>query len=215
MLSYKDWKSLNESYDFSLGLATPKSLGVMGGSASFEEIIEAKKMKKKMDLDGEDEESDDSEEDNDEEDDAETGDGEVVDPSSPKDDADSDDEGSDDESEGDESDDEESDDGEDKEMSPAVMMMKKKMKNKMASKCKEKKKCSKMKKKMTSEDATWWQSVHDMVGVPENNRHFDGVTYGEDSLLPVIDPNTGLTANSPPMPGDVGFSPETRFGLGS
>jgi hypothetical protein len=76
MLSYKQWKMLNESVlpSFTLGVANPSNLGLNAPSGFGMDILEAKKKsKKKMDLGGEDDE---------------TGDGETVEPSSPKDDPD-------------------------------------------------------------------------------------------------------------------------------
>ena len=52
-------------------------------------------------------------------------------------------------------------------------------------------------------------------GIPRGEG-WEGKPYTEDSLLPMIDPNTGMAiAPSEPKAGSVGFSPETRFGLGS
>jgi len=77
MLSYKQWKTLNESIlpSFNLGIANPSNLGLQAPAGfGFEEARMSKKTKKKMS----DEEDEDEDEDEDEKD-AETGDGEVVD----------------------------------------------------------------------------------------------------------------------------------------
>lgn len=94
MLSYKQWKTLNESIlpSFSLGIGNPSNLGLQSPFSTLEEG--KKKSKKKMwddEDDAEDVEKDDEEKEDEEEgdgEDAETGDGEVVEPSSEKDDPD-------------------------------------------------------------------------------------------------------------------------------
>ena len=74
MLSYKQWKMLNESImpSFNLGIANPSNLGIQSQSGYSMNFEEAKKSKKKMFGD----------------DDDETGDGEMVEPASDKDDPD-------------------------------------------------------------------------------------------------------------------------------
>lgn len=200
MLSYKEWKTLNESYNVSLGISTPKSLGAFG--ASFADLLETKKKKKKMMGDVVPEEEpkvpeDDDEEEPDMDDDEETGDGEMVEPSSkkdvPKPDDDMDD---DDEEEG------------EKTSDPLMAGMKKKMKKKMGSDC-----CKPMKKKM-SEDAFFSQSLRNMFS-QGGTKFSDGISVSEDALLPLIDPITGYHIQADPLPGEVGYAPQTRFGVGS
>lgn len=184
----------------------------MGGVPTFEELLEAKKkaMKKKMDFGGDDEEGDEEGDEEEDDNDAETGDGEVVDASSDKDEPEED--GSD-----------EAQDGEDEDMnnSPALMRMKKKMgkmKKKMSADTKKKPKSEAT--EQSEQDDAWWQSVHDMMGKPKD-RNFDGLNYvdgiqHEDSLLPHIDPNTGMIVNTDePRPGEVGYAPNSRFGIGN
>lgn len=72
MKTFREWQKINESLGYSLGLSTPASVGISSNLASLQELLEAKKkkaMKKKMNVDGEDE----------------TGDGEIVPPKSEKD----------------------------------------------------------------------------------------------------------------------------------
>lgn len=230
MLSFKDWKSLNESYDVSMGLTTPASVGVVApgyGGLSFEELLEAakKKMKKKMmDDEGMDDEEDD--------DDAETGDGEVVEPSAVKDKEMPEDEEEDSEEEPEEDEDDEEEDSEEPEeknpflsnMKKKMKKMKKKMKEKMSS---DKKSCDKMKKKMTAENSIetietsndpWLQSFKKMIANVDTRN--DGITdyTNEDAIMPYIDINTGLTGERPEVlptaevPGQIGFAPQGKVG---
>lgn len=205
MLSYKNWKTLEENYDFSLGMAIPSTVG------SFEELLEAKKKMKKKMLGDEEIEAD--VEEPEEEEDAETGDGEVVEPTAPKDKVPVDDE----EEAPEEEDDEEVPSDED----PLLVSMKKKMK-KMKSKMKKKMSADTKKENIAASstvaeinsDDAWLKSVRSMLGSydPRN----DGLTdyTNEDALLPVIDINTGLVVKSnEPGPGEVGFAPQSRFGL--
>jgi len=232
MLSYKNWKSLNESYDHSLGLAVPQSLGISSNTGStLEELLaERKKMKKKMlgntDMGNED--------------DDETGDGEMVEPTSLKDklkdrgddDMDGDDDDMDDD-DGDDHGDEHGDDDEDAHddneggdeedgldkanpLLSKIQMMKKKMKNKM------KKKCSTgMKKKMKAEEVEvhsneqndFIQSISKMMSGGDGQTNWDGLgVRNEDQLLPYIDPNTGYAMNKEPGPGEVGYAPQGKVG---
>lgn len=235
MLSFKDWKSLNESYDVSMGLTTPASVGVVApgyGGLSFEELLEAakKKMKKKM-MDDEGNDDEDEDADVEDEDDAETGDGEVVEPSAIKDKEKPED---DDDEESDDEDDEESDDEKEPEgKNPFLSNMKKKM-NKMKKKMKEKmssdkKSCDKMKKKMTAENSEtietiepsndpWLQSFKKMIANVDTRN--DGITdyTNEDAIMPYIDINTGLTGERPDtlpiaeVPGQIGYAPQGKVG---
>lgn len=200
MLSFKDWKSLNESYDFSLGLATPNTVGIQSqsGFASFAELLEAKKkMKKKMFgdeeiPDEEDEEEVEVPEEGDEEevedDDAETGDGEVVEPSAPK----------------------------DKEMEPEggkaafLARMKKKMKKKMAAEGTQAEPIADDAPAAEGTEDAWFQSIKSMITFQDPRN--DGLTdyTNEDALMPFIDPNTGFARK--PVAGEVGFAPQGKIG---
>jgi len=203
MLSYKQWKQVNESLDFSLGLATPASVGM---TTNFQDLLDEakKKMKKKMFGDEEEvvDDSEDEEEDEDldveepeedaPEEDAETGDGEVVDPASKKD----------------VPPEEEEEGG-----NPLLARLKKmkgNMKKKMCADDKKDKKDKKEKVKKEDADNDWMKSV---FFAPPANKNFDGIGVTEDALLPVIDPNTGLyDAAREPQPGQVGFAPQGVLG---
>lgn len=181
MKSFREWKKINESYDFSLGIKTPGTVATTGNLTSFYDLLEAKKkaMKKKMELDAvNDDEENDS---------VPTGDGEVVNPKSVKDipkDDDLDDEVDADEDMGD--DDDEDMDSEDmgpkdKDMSPdKLAFMKKKMK-----------KGKGKGKKVKSEDSMWIQSLEDMItlkpkdqsqyySIYENDKFVTGTTVKEE-----------------------------------
>jgi hypothetical protein len=182
MKSFREWKKINESYDFSLGIKTPGTVAATGNLTSFYDLLEAKKkaMKKKMELDAvNDDEENDS---------VPTGDGEVVKPKSVKDipqDDDLDDEVDADEDMDDDDDEDMGDDDmgpKEKDMSPdKLAFMKKKMK-------KDKKKD---KKKVKSEDSMWIQSLEDMItlkpkdqsqyySIYENDKFVTGTTVKEE-----------------------------------
>ncbi len=224
MLSYKKWKTLNESFDCALGISQPQSLGISSNAGpTLDEFLsllnEKKKMKKKMMLDkpgGMDDED-------------ETGDGEMVEPSSLKDKKVVKN-GCDDDDMDDDDDDEEMDDMGDGEIddnmasrstSDKLMMMKKKMKGKM-----KKKMCS-GKKKMKKEEIDpeeiaepdpvvdpWLQSVADMMKGDNSTKNWDGISSkNEDALIPASDPNKDLVdQDSDPQPGEVGWAPQCRVG---
>lgn len=179
MKSFREWKKINESYDFSLGIKSPETVATTGNLTSFYELLEAKKkaMKKKMELDAvNDDEENDS---------VPTGDGEVVKPKSvkdiPKDDDLDDEVDSDDDMDSDEEDMEDSEDmgPKEKEMdAEKLAFMKKKMK-------KDKK------KKVKSEDSMWIQSLEDMItlkpkqasqyySIYEDDRFITGTTVKEE-----------------------------------
>ena len=221
MLSFKDWTLVKESFNVSLGIATPQSLGVI--SPSFEELLEAKKksMKKKMFGDEEEVPEDDGEELGDEVDADESGDGEVVKPKSLKDDPDAEDMGGDEDEDKDEDMDDEEEDG----ANPLLMKMKKmkgKMKKKMS--CEKKKDDKPMKKKMAEEvqeieSNDWLNSVSNMIKQTDG-KNWDGISTNEDALLPRINPLTGevmtdADVDAEPGPGEIGYAPQTRFGIGS
>lgn len=179
MKSFREWKKINESYDFSLGIKSPGTVATTGNLTSFYELLEAKKkaMKKKMELDAvNDDEENDS---------VPTGDGEVVKPKSvkdiPKDDDLDDEVDSDDDMDNDDDDMEDSEDmgPKEKEMdAEKLAFMKKKMK-------KDKK------KKVKSEDSMWIQSLEDMItlkpkqtsqyySIYEDDRFVTGTTVKEE-----------------------------------
>lgn len=176
MKSFREWKKINESYDFSLGMKSPNVVASTGNLSSFYDLLEAKKkaMKKKMELDSvEDDEKNDS---------VPTGDGEVVKPKSAKDmpDEDMDDEDNDEDmdSDGDGEDMDAMDnneDGEDMDDSKKSLFMKKKMK----------------KDKKVKKEETWAQSIEDMMQMPktestkyfsifEDEKYVMGTTIKED-----------------------------------
>ncbi len=175
MKSFREWKKINESYDFSLGMKSPNVVASTGNLSSFYDLLEAKKkaMKKKMELDSiEDDEKDDS---------VPTGDGEVVKPKSAKDmpDEDMDDEdGEDMDVDGEDMDDMDDEDGENMDDSKKSLFMKKKMKK------------DKKDKKVKKEE-TWAQSIEDMMQMPktestkyfsifEDEKYVMGTTIKED-----------------------------------
>ena len=212
MLSYKTWRSINESSinetTLPVGLKTPQSVGVFGGYATFDELLEAKKkMKKKMDFGGDVPMDDDDEEEDMDVDGAETGDGEVVDAKAPKDEPDVD--VSDDEVDDDMGDEGDEDDEDDEEMDDEKISLKPSMMKKPPMMMKKK-----SSKKMKKENADFWNSLNNMMELP-TMKNFDGIAYGnvsEDALLPPLDPFTGHVLDSTPAPGEVGFAPDTRIG---
>lgn len=204
MLSYRNWKTINESLDIMpLGVTAVPSVGVIGSVyARDEEMLLAEmkkkmakaksKMRKKMGV-GDDEGMSDED------------DGEVVKPAAQKDvdpDADAD-AAEDSEDDGDkdmdkskdmdkdapkkpgEGDgDHEDEDGDDEGSAKEMMFMKKKMK----------KGCGKTMKKEEAEirDDPWFQSIANMMGDPSSEKNWDGFT--------------------PLQPGEVGFAPQGRIG---
>jgi hypothetical protein len=220
MISYKNWKSLNESFGFTtLGLAQPQNLGLTSNLPTEEELLSEmkkkmaaikKKMKKKMDGDmgiapDEDE-----------------GDGEMVAPAAKKDEnPDADKEAAvDSEDGGDDSevvvkgkkvvdpsgDDETPDDaggdedkGDDTGMAKELFMMKKKMKKDGKKDSKDKKDD---KKEIKKEDADWINSVQNMLGVPQ--------TSNWDGFSPVGE--VSVAVREEPAAGEVGFAPQGKVG---
>jgi len=194
MLSYKEYKNLNESVlgaPLTLGLGKPQvvgTVGAVGGTEAEEESLEEakKKMKKKMlgEVPPEEELGDD--EVNDKEVDDESGDGEIED-------KEVDDNEIDDESDADEPGDEE--ESEDDVPDMFCKKCKSKMKKGACKKCgfKMKKKMKKkMKNEMTEEEIAWWSSVHSMMDTEKYlARSWDGFTPG---------------------PGEPGFAPQQKVG---
>lgn len=78
-----------------------------------------------------------------------------------------------------------------------------------------KKSAKKSTKKMKAEQAVpteeekWWNSVQNMLSVPQSKFGDGWSEYHEDSLLPPTDPNAAVTA---PQPGQPGFAPQGRIG---
>jgi hypothetical protein len=100
---------------------------------------------------------------------------------------------------------------------PAKPMFKKMF---MKAEGKKSKKCDMMKKdakenKNVNEDDAWLNSVNTMLNANPAPKWWDGITIGEEALLPQIDPNTGFAIPEEPKAGEVGFAPQTRFGAGS
>lgn len=214
MLTYKQWRTLNENVGSALplGVSSPQAIGVMGSnSARWEmELEEAKKkMKKKMLGDAPDDEEDV---------DADTGpDGEVVskDDAAPKDeptddaDAEADAEGDHEEPEGDEVEAGGGDEEEDDEEAPPPMLQKKKMK-----KCGGKK-CNKTMKKEDVEEDDFMASLNRQLHFDPAQKWWDGFSaeFSEDALYQPADPNSSFYDDA--APGAVGYAPDTRIGLGA
>lgn len=204
MLSYKQYKLLEESFagNITLGLGRQPSVG--GGpinnlgftSIKADELAETKRCsgKKKMDADA------DMDDDGDEEvsDELDIKKKPMGKPADDVDDSDDDSEGDDDGDEDDDDDgDEDMDNGEetDKMRPTATPFMKKNMKKNM-------------KKKMTKEEIEWVLSLKKMMEFNPNSKHWDGISkMTEDSLLPPSNPNAGLDSNAEPQPGEVGYAP--------
>lgn len=230
MLSYNQWKTLNESlFSTTLGVAGQTPLGVLNS------LLDEAKAKGKKKMFGDDAE-----------DDAETGDGEVVEPASEKD-APEDDEvevkmggdekggcgkcmkskkkmsvkptftDEDDAEAGPEMDaeeggeevpaeEDEAEEGDDEEQPCGKKKLPMPVNTPMAAKKKLKKEA------YLDDEADWLQSVQSMIGTGKVNVKFDdGFTrYFEDALIPPQDANAEVTES--PAPGDVGFAPEQRLG---
>ena len=229
MLSYKNWKEINESLmgmgPITLGLSNPQNIAVVGSNtAGLEEEIEGElestedwlaeakkkmkilkkkinKAKKKMNGDMEDEVPSDDGDGDDEDMGDDDGDDEDVDDD---DDSDSGDDDGDSDSD-DNGDDEDMGDG-----NGGGMFMKKGGKKKMGHgymKKGGKKKSGSYSKKKMKKEAHWWASDPD----PKN---WDGISaLDEDSLVPPTDPNADFDQQQEePQPGDVGFAPDGRVG---
>lgn len=218
MLSFKEWRSLCESNNYTLGLAQPQTLGVVGGGGlqQLEELLaEKRKMKKKM-LD--DKVLDDTDED-------ETGDGEMVEPSALKDKPKDCDHDHDDDDDGDDHGDEMGDDDVDTDdngepagddpLRSKLLMMKKKMKKKMCGKS--------MKKKMKAESEEATELKISQIDLNASQNEFlnklnaiysynKGVKnssgLAEDIVFPANDANADLAKNEEPGPGEPGFAPQ-------
>jgi hypothetical protein len=188
MVTYKQWKTVNESFigSTTLGLATPQSMGLVGQQVqqlpSEEQMLDEmrkkmsymkdnlkKKMKKKMDGDVDI-------------------DGEVVPPAAKKDaDPDADIKAAADSTDGDEvsSDDTGEIDG--------------KVDDDAEKKCMKKKM-----KKEADESEAFWNSLQTMMA-PQDGKNWDGWSPVDD--LPV----TTDSAPAEPGPGEVGFAPSQRI----
>lgn len=215
MLSYQKWKLLEESFGGVLGIQTPHVVGgIVGNLAGLEGIEEAKAKKKMLEDDAvptdEVPADDDGDEDDVEKDDKDDCgcDGEkkcskMCCKNMKKEacDDDEDVDGDDD----DDSDDDEELDGEDngegdpdekaKEDGKTLeipMMMKKKMKKKMS-------------KKMKKEHL---ESINAQISSDPQQKNWDGISKREDYLIPGQEEKI-------PGPGEVGYAPQTRFGIGS
>lgn len=245
---WKKDQNIDESFDVGLGISTPQSFASFGSFSDLLEA--RKKMKKKMDGDdsfgGKDKDDDMGDEDDDDhdEDDDDRDDDDMDD--SDDDHDDDDDMGGDKKNRPD--DDDDGDDNNPGVSDNPMMRMKKKMakmKKKMQAEAKgfrdedviaEKKtekteekcdcgKCDKCNPKKES----FAQSLANMLNDQKPNTRFssfggytDGQnsTFGEDAILPMIDPNTGLIIpsvadNTPvePTAGQVGFAPQVRLGM--
>lgn len=185
MITYKKWRTLNESF----GGAIPIGLGqhsVVGGVVGAHELDEAaKKAKKKMF--GDDEDAPPPEDDEKEPEDK----GEDMDKPEKEDKPEPKDDGGDGEPEPKE------DEGGDEK--PAFFSKKKACKS-----------CKKSKKKMTKEESEWYNSVMGQINSDPNKRFWDGFTkLEEDALIAPTDPNAEVTE---PGPGEPGFAPQQRVG---
>lgn len=197
MLSYKQYKQLNESlYGFtSLGVTTPAAIGVMGATGASEAAIEEGK-KKKMLADVEDKED------------------------APEDEAPADDEGDPKAQELADLDDEEG--GDCGEMQFCKKGMKKKSKKNMKAEGNEEKcQCGKNKcecgapakrPQMTEDELAWWSSVHDMLDFNPDGKNWDGIAVKEDALIEPPAQDGLVYKNDEPQAGDVGFAPQGRIG---
>lgn len=218
MLSYKEYKLLNESlYGVTpLGIAKPTNLGIMGANLS--ELEEGTKKKKKYMSDLLDDEDPDVEDLGDDLGDDDMGD-------EPDVDLDDEDEGM---------------DGEGgcggKHIEFCKKMMKKHMKKEWCGKEKytdkegpepdyddmsdlkekPKKKSKKDKDKdkvkfetLTQEDKDWWASVKNMLNSDPQPRNWDGISVQEDQLIPPA--NDGMVYRQPSA-GEPGFAPQQRVG---
>jgi len=204
MLSYKEWKELNESFGgpVPLGIGKQQAVGVVNSLSTIEDLESleeaAKKKKKKMLADLEDKELEVSPDDvdidvdvDDEEDDVCPGKDDEVDI------------------------DVDVDDEEEEEDVPP-MMAKKKMKGKMKKKMAKKgcKTCKASSKKMTKEDQEWYNSVKRQVDSDPNRKYNDGLpSISEDALLaPEQEPEADQMTPNEPQPGEVGYAPEQKIG---
>ena len=207
MLSYKNWKTFNESIGstFVLGVKQPQNIGVVGANGSSEEdkfsefdiaLEEAKKkMKKKMNGEmGGGEPNPEAPEAPEEE--------EKVKKKRPPEDA-SPEEGGE---EGDEGDDHEEKESPDEEAKEKEIEPDEEAKEKPTLFQKKKQKA-----KMKKEDVDFWNSLQKMLhgGLP-SAKFRDGTNgFSEDALLAPIDINKAVTEVGP---GEPGFSPNTRIG---
>jgi hypothetical protein len=238
MLSYQQWRTLNESFGGALGVSTPGNLGLVssfGERYDLDEKKSEKKSKKKMHSEDE------------------TGDGEMVDAASEKDEpeVDMEDGGcgegefcgkmskknmkksakkmwSDEDDaaeapaagekgkkvpadlEGEEEDVDMDDDmGGCGEEGEEVATFSGKKSCKNSSKKSEKKSEKKMKAEST-EEQDWWNSIKSMVNSNPNQKYGDGWSeYHEDALFAPAEPET--TAQKEPGPGEVGFAPQQKL----
>jgi hypothetical protein len=211
MLSYKQWKNLNESLGgaIPLGVSTPQNLGAVGSNLNLRQLeIELDEAKKKMIMKAKKKMAGSCPSDDDDDDDDNGDDSEMdmkMDIKGKGDDSDmdmDDDNGDDDESGGDD-----------------AIMMKKCMKKKS-------KKCMKknMKKEHTvkeynpneTEDEFFASLQSQLSGGLPSDKNWDGLSVQqEDALYNAQDPNTGLADMNPqvsdnPQPGEAGYAPDTR-----
>ena len=212
MLSYKQWKLLNESLGgaIPLGVSQPQTIGAVGSNLSLyeldQELQEAKKkmvMKAKKKMGGECPSDDDDDDDDDKDMDMDIKGKDVGS------DDDSGNGGPDMGSEDDDMDSDEDDDGGD--------MMMKRCSKKKAKKCSKKqmKKEHSMKEYNPNEtEEEFFASLQSQLsgGVP-TNKNWDGLS--EDALYAMSDPNQGLADMNPqisgnPQAGEVGYAPDTR-----
>jgi hypothetical protein len=195
VLTFKEWKTLNENFGgaIPIGLGQPSAVvGVVGAQFGDEaQLEEAKKGKKKMFGDEEPEKDDDE-------------DKEVKIVVKGKKDDDKDDDEDKGEEKGEDKGEEKVDkepDG-DKDDKPAFLMSKKKCKG-----------CNcKSDKKMAKENKEWYGSVINQLNSDPNAKFWDGFsTIEEDALLAPADQNAGLV-DGEPAPGSVGSAPVQRVG---
>ena len=210
MLSYQKWKLLEESFGGVLGIQTPNVVGgIVGNLAGIEEAKTKKKMLEDDAVPTDDVPAE------------EEGDKEDADVEVEKDDCGCDDKkncskmccknmkkegcGDEEDVEDDDSEDEEDLDGEDagegdpdnkaKEDGKTLempLMMKKKMKKKMS-------------KKMKKEHL---ENINAQISTDPQHKNWDGISKREDCLIPGQEEKI-------PGPGEVGYAPQTRFGVGS
>lgn len=184
MLSYKQWKLLNENFGLvSMGVKSHNTVAITGNNL---ELDEAKKMKKKMlddekvPMEDEPEEVEDDEE-------------EDVPEEKPEEDCCDDDEDADDEA------------PEEKEkITMPIMGMKKKMKKKM------KKESTETEEKVVESNPLhdqWRISVKNWLNPDVPQKNWDGMPVKEDALLPPSEEQAPA-----PKPGELGYAPVGRIG---
>jgi hypothetical protein len=241
MLSYKQWKMLNESFGVTLGLASPHNLGLNKSAFGLDEA-KMKKSKKKMDVD--------------------EADGELTEPGKPSDDpevveddseispcgekkfckaskkksvkkskkkmwSDEDDAATDDLEAGDEAgmedddaalEDAEEETGEDldgdEEEGESEEHQEKIAAKAVPQMSKKKSKKTMQKEAFLDNDEEWMASIKSMLHSDPNQKYDDGFTrYYEDALFTPIDTDNLTQAIRPePGAGEVGFAPQSKIG---